>query len=328
MENTHATRTFHIKREKEPTPSVQIKSISNMISKVPLNRRTRRRLARQIAQHEADPPPTSEGQLIELKQHMARPPGCAFLGAKAVEANGFVGEQNEKKMCIIMDSGSDITLISLKVLESLNKKFRIKQGQKINLIQVTGNCTISGYIDLDIFFQTEQGPVKLRVEAYVVKGMSTPFIFGNDFADQYSISIVRTEGSTKIVFGDSGRSIPVTNSVGNPLTTEDGHTFKVRTSVNYLPSSFQSRKHKRDLKIRTRMRKYANNNELRASRRTVIPPGHSKRIPVTIHSHLPSDSLFVERQFMTDHYGNPSIAIPDSLIDYSNPYLHVSNLSE
>jgi len=41
------------------------------------------------------------------------------------------------------------------------------------------------------------------VEAYVIKGMSTPFILGNDFADQYSILVIRQEGSYFIEFGDS-----------------------------------------------------------------------------------------------------------------------------
>lgn len=325
----HATRTFHVEREKVDHENATEKKVEQP-NKIPLNRRTRRRLARQILIHEDDESSitTTEGQLIELKRYMARPPGCSFLGAKAVETSGKIGNTDEEDMRIIMDSGSDITLISHKALGSLKTKPKIKQGQKIKLIQVTGDCTISGYVDLDVYFQTEKGPIKLTVEAYVVKGMSTPFIFGNDFADQYLISLVREEGKTRIVFGSSNRSIAVENSVGNPLMTEEGHAFKIHTSVNYIPSSFKSRKHKRELKMRTKLRRYASNNEVRASNRVVIPPGKSKRVPVTIHSKISSNSLFVERRFMTDRSGNPCIAIPDSMIDKSNPYLHVSNLGD
>ena len=71
-------------------------------------------------------------------------------------------------------------------------------------------------------------PFKINVEAYVVKGMSTPLILGNDFADQYSISVIRQEGSCAIEFGDSNRRMPVNNSVSPPFLDEDGHTFKLR----------------------------------------------------------------------------------------------------
>jgi hypothetical protein len=96
----------------------------------------------------------------------------------------------EALMKVIIDSGSDITLISLKALESLLKRLKIRTGQKINLIQVMGTSSISGFVNLDICFHAEGGPVKLTIEAYVVKGMTTPFILGNDFADQYSISTI------------------------------------------------------------------------------------------------------------------------------------------
>jgi len=50
------------------------------------------------------------------------------------------------------------------------------------------NASISGYVWSRLYFHTPDGPVKINVEAYVVKGMTSPFILGNDFADQYSIS--------------------------------------------------------------------------------------------------------------------------------------------
>ena len=47
---------------------------------------------------------------------------------------------------------------------------------------------------LDLYFETEKGPVLIKVKAYVVKGMSAPLILGNDFADQYAIFLLREEG--------------------------------------------------------------------------------------------------------------------------------------
>jgi hypothetical protein len=83
-------------------------------------------------------------------------------------------------------------------------------------------------MELDLYFRTEEGPVKIKVEAYVVKGMTTPLILGNNFADQYSLSVKRMEGRTFLEFGDSGWSLDIASSVASEITDEEGHTFKIR----------------------------------------------------------------------------------------------------
>jgi hypothetical protein len=57
--------------------------------------------------------------------------------------------------------------------------------------------------------------------------MTSPFILGNDFADQYSIPVIRQEGGYNLEFGESGRRMVVENSISPPFTDEDGHSFKV-----------------------------------------------------------------------------------------------------
>ena len=120
---------------------------------------------------------------------MARPPGCSFLGASAAHVPVSTNSPTKNLSDIIIDSRSDITLISEKALGGPLEGPKIKKGQKINLVQVTGKASISGYVELDLYFRTKEGPVKIKVEAYVVKGMTTPLILGNDFADQYSLSV-------------------------------------------------------------------------------------------------------------------------------------------
>ena len=61
----------------------------------------------------------------------------------------------------------------------------MRSGERINLVQVTGSATLGGYVTLPLEFDTPEGSVILEVEAYVVKGMNTPFIPGNNFGDQY-----------------------------------------------------------------------------------------------------------------------------------------------
>ena len=127
--------------------------------------------------------------LVELKKHQDQPPGCSFLGSQATQVPTTFNSIDKNLAKVIVDSGSDITLISQKLLTEMLAQVKLRQGQKINLVQVTGNASISGYVDIDLYF-TPDGLVKINVEAYVVKGMSTLFILGNDSADQYSISVI------------------------------------------------------------------------------------------------------------------------------------------
>lgn len=185
------------------------------------------------------------GELIELHKHLARPPGCSFLGAKATEAYASINDPNSKAIPIIVDSGSDITLISQKALDQMLKAPKVRVGQRIKLILVTGMAIITGYVVLDLIFRTSKGPVQMNVEAYVVKGMSMEFILGNDFTDQYSISVIREEGETTLKFGKSGRSIRVNSSLNSPFLDEDGHTFKVRVRSDITSRILKTKAHRK-----------------------------------------------------------------------------------
>ncbi|KAK1217603.1 hypothetical protein PQX77_019739 [Marasmius sp. AFHP31] len=147
-----------------------------------LNHRSRRRLAKEVSKSSKSYMVHSQenSDVLELRKRMDRPPGCSFLGARATETTATINNL-EETLPVVVDSGSDITLISLEAVNRLTSKPHIKSGQKINLVQVTGSSSISGFVVLDLYFHTDQGPVKISVDAYVVNGMSTPFILGNDF---------------------------------------------------------------------------------------------------------------------------------------------------
>ena len=116
---------------------------------------------------------------------------------------------------------------------------KLQQGQRVNLVQVTGNTSISGYLDMDLYFHTPDDHIKIIVEACVVKGMSTPLISGNDVADQYSILVIHQEGSCMIEFGESDPRMPVNNSVSPPFLEKDGHTFKLHVLNSSVKSTHQ-----------------------------------------------------------------------------------------
>jgi hypothetical protein len=88
--------------------------------KYALNHRTRRRLAREIKACNyriiSSSGVSDSKPLIELRKHMARPGGSSFLWSKATEAHATVGSLTADPIIIIVDTGSDITLISRKTL--------------------------------------------------------------------------------------------------------------------------------------------------------------------------------------------------------------------
>ena len=173
-------------------PKINLAKNLSSTPKIPLNRNSRRHLARDIAKVHYSVTHTSPNSkpLVELKKYLARPLGCSFLGAQATQVVATINSLESNSSKVIVDLGSDITLILFKMLLEMQNPPKVKQGQRINLVQVTGNTSISGYVEIDLYFHTPGGPVKINVEAYVVKGMTSPFILGNDFADQYSISVI------------------------------------------------------------------------------------------------------------------------------------------
>jgi hypothetical protein len=315
--------------KEESSLSSNVTACTAFHAKPALNRRTRRRLAREInsvnyhVRHSSASKP-----IVELRKYMARPPGCSFLGAKATETTATIGGLDADPISVIVDSGSDITLISQKALENLSNMPRTKAGQRIDLIQVTGKSIISGYITLDLFFHTEEGPVKLNVEAYIVKGMTTPFILGNDFADQYSISVMRREGESYLIFGDSGRELRVAASTSPSLVDEDGHTFKVRVLPGLEHHGSKAQIHRKSQKLKKRARLRHVNREVRSKGRVTIPAETSVAIPVELDFPRGQSSVFVERSFQSNGNEDALYGSPDMLISKDNPILHVANFSQ
>ena len=129
---------------------------------------------------------------------MERPKGCSFIGSKPSIVTATLGHIQGPKTEVIIDSGSDITLVSQKAVASMKTPPEEHVGKKVTLSQVTAKTSIQSYVDLPLFFETSKGPVQVNVEAYVVKGMTTPLIMGNDFADQYSLSINRKGGESSL----------------------------------------------------------------------------------------------------------------------------------
>lgn len=252
------------------------------------------------------------GKRIVLPKLMSRPTGCTFMGARATTTQALIGRDAEGPTNVIIDSGSDITLISTEALRRMNNPPRIQTGQKISLVQVTGKTSIRGYVEVPLIFETDDGPVEMPLEAYVVKGMNAEFILGNDFADQFALSIIRRNGETHLVFGDSGRRKSVENSIGPTFTDQDGHSFRImlaRRELEHVPNN-------------------VNDVPVKSAETVTIQPGSAKI--VTVSAVFPSgvSCVYVEK-VVNGRKGDEDLLIaPDSLVQTNDPFLHVSNFSD
>jgi hypothetical protein len=293
-----------------------------------LNRKARRRLAQEIVSSNLRCMNVSaENSIVTLKRRQARPPGCTFLGAKAITTPVHLMSEDSQLMELVIDSGSDITLISENCLKNLSGPPKMKTGQKINLVQLTGAASITGYINLPIFFSTPSGPVRMDVEAYVVKGMTAPLILGNDFADQFDLSLLRQDGNTKLLLGSSQRYVYVENST-SPLVDTNGQPLKIR--VNSPPDSkcYRIIAHKRRQRLRQRQRRQSSDPYIRASDRVTIPPETVKNVCISITHFGEKDYLYAERLLNLNGDPDDFYGPPDSLISKKHPFLAVANFSK
>ena len=116
------------------------------------------------------------------------------MGAQPSKATVRLNSVDRLTAQIVIDSGSNISLVSTKLLDKLNPKPKIKEGQNIKISQVTSCASTTQYLPLEMFFESNWKFISLKIKAYIVKDMNAPLILGNDFADQYSLLILQDNG--------------------------------------------------------------------------------------------------------------------------------------
>ncbi|KAH9912070.1 uncharacterized protein B0H18DRAFT_864089, partial [Fomitopsis serialis] len=179
---------------------------------------------------------------------------------------------------------------------------KIKQGLRMNLYQLTGGFRITGYVQTQVYIESEQGhTLKMLAECYVVPGMSSSLLLGEDFHVNYELGVTRslTEGSA-IQVGDSGYSIPASSAA-----RKDRPPIKIITRG--ADSSFQ-----RPTAIATQ--------DVR------ISPHSCRPVPVQA-SFLEHDSWFVEKTVLGQADGSFLLTTP-SIIDAEHAYVSITNPTE
>ena len=227
----------------------------------------------------------NKDKLIVLPKIAERPPGCSFIGTSPTTATVKLGDLDGISVKIIIDSGSDITLVSPSIIQQMLNPPKRHEGKQVRLSQVTAKTTISGYVDLPLIFETDQGPVQINVEAYLVKGMTTPLILGNDFSDQYSLSIIRENEQSTLRFADSGRSMKLENSTSDSHLPPEVKAFLVKV---------KKEKHKIKNKERKKNKKAGNRHILKSVETEIVPPFSSRNIQYTSCAKWNEDGYLLE----------------------------------
>jgi len=252
---------------------------------------------------------TFASEVITLEPIKGRPPGTTFLGAQPSKATVRLNSPTGLSTQIVVDSGSNITLVSSKLLERISPSPKPREGQNIKINQVTGQSSTTQYVTLNIYFDTEPKPVTLKLEAYIVKDMNAPLILGNDFADQYSLSIIRDNGSTSLKLGDSGHTIPLDSLVDSAYL-----------DVKALRVEAMAAQHRRNNHQRRRNR---GPTQVMIKESTLVPPWTIKKIAIQLTKPLEQQGIFVPRSKNSSKFQNATFI--DSIITNQTNSLHVTN---
>ena len=252
---------------------------------------------------------TFASEVITLEPIKGRPPGTTFLGAQPSKATVRLNSPTGPSTQIVIDSGSNITLVSSKLLEKMNPSPKSKEGQNIKINQVTGRSSTTQYVTLNIYFDTKPKSITLKLEAYIVKDMNAPLILGNDFADQYSLSIIRNNGATSLKLGDSGFTIPLDSSVDSAFL-----------DVKALRAEAMAAQHRRN---NCQRRHNRGPTQVMIRESTLLSPWTIKKVAIRLTKPLERQGIFIPHTKNPSKFQNATFI--DSIITNRADCLHVTN---
>ncbi|QRW10607.1 Retrovirus-related Pol polyprotein from transposon [Ceratobasidium sp. AG-Ba] len=265
---------------------------------------------------------TTIGSKVVLRCISSRPPGTHWMGTKSSVISGWIGPVKGDPTKIIFDSGSEITLISEKLYKSLNPKPAVHIGQGVHIIQVKGNTETKNYITVPLTFETPQGQVEMLVDAYIVPDMTTGFLLGNDFSNQYQLSLIRESNHSYVKAGSSYRQIPVIGTSTDPRTDSAG-SFRVET----IPLDTRPKRHKKSLK---KALKQAPPGTVPVCiyKTITIAPESLMLVKVKTTFDMGQSEGYVERLMSSNCSEEDLFGITDCIISANNPKLQIANFSK
>jgi hypothetical protein len=245
--------------------------------------------------------------LLRIPQFRQRPPGTHFLGVSNLTLPGHILTIDSEPTEILFDTGATVSLISEYLYSHIPNRPKPKKGVQTKLITVTGSAEMDNYVTLPIYFKTEQGPVELVLELYIIQNMEIPLIIGTDYQDQYLISINRTAEGTYVTFGNSQRALKANSSV---YSTEDVQKYTAFALCKISNQSSAPKSPKDGL--------------VRAAKQIEIAPHSAKLIPTKINWPNNASELFVQAvQIFSDSGENAYLM--ESIITKESPHLVMIN---
>src|SRR5258706_4997125 len=139
--------------------------------------------------------------------------------------------------------------------------------------------------------------------------MNTPLILGNDFADQFSLSILHKNSNTILKLGDSGYQVPLDNSVESSLL-----------NVQALQARVQAIQHQKN--NRRRKQGFGTNKVLVLHNQTVLP-WTIKRVPVRLPRPTTESIIFNPIDQLPKRIANTTLM--DLILHPDVPFVHITN---
>lgn len=264
------------------------------------------------------PPPVT--QVVRISKVRDPPPGMSCRGISALNFQARLGSLTQAPLMVKSDSGADISLISKEYLESLPEDSRpkIKQGLRMHLYQLTNGFKIAGYIRAPVYLESEEGPVlEFWAECYVVPGMSTPLLLGEDFNVNYELGVTRSveSGSTIQV----GRTEYTILASSGPRIVRPFDIIGKGAEVAYV----KAKSHRRNKKKRRQQRAVLSRPVAYAAKDCKIPAGSCAKVEVTLPGGK-HDEWYIEKTVLSQPDGNCLLTTP-ALISSAAPFIAVSN---
>lgn len=151
---------------------------------------------------------------------------------------------------------------------------------RMHLYQLTNGFQITGFMRVPIFVKANEGvTLKLYIECYIVLGMTSPLLLGEDFQVNYKIGVTRSISiDSTLQVGQTGYSIPTSSSPTHDLRAFD--IFRKGVEARFVRSKMHHRK------------KNCHHPELKAASDPFIQAACNLHIPAHLIGMVPTNLKF------------------------------------
>ncbi|KAF9540354.1 hypothetical protein CPC08DRAFT_650926 [Agrocybe pediades] len=267
-------------------------------------------------------PPEKETKRIPRRRTPR--PGSSALGISVLSVKGYLCSSRNNPIDLRLDSCADISLISEEYYNSLKNKPKLQQGLRMRLWQVTDkDCSLKGYATFAVFMPTSDGNlIETEVEAYVLPGMTVPILLGEDYQQNYEVSVRRSiQNGTQVIFEDG------THVVKAEAVSRSKDFGRIRESAHLQSVFLRNKIHRRNKNRRQRRKVQLEKGAelVRIAEDVKIKPGEAKL--VKLEGDFSEDrEWLVERTFLPNT-NDLNIPIPNALISALDPRIPIANTS-